>query len=154
MDNEFRKDKLNNGCIVQLRTGERYIYLENAKTFGGEMNILISLDEFFFININDYDENLKHEIDKRLDIMKICNYRYAGDNLFCHFGENTKGKLWTAIREAGEKEDILEEITMKKQKLQEYVIENESLSLESYLRGICVKTNELNELVKRYNSIE
>lgn len=33
MDNEFRKEKLNNGCIVQLRNGDKCIYLENANIF-------------------------------------------------------------------------------------------------------------------------
>lgn len=39
MDNEFRKDKLNNGCIVQLRTGDKYIYLVGTKIKGESENM-------------------------------------------------------------------------------------------------------------------
>lgn len=118
MDNEFRKDKLNNGCIVQLRTGDKYIYLVGAKINGLSGNMFINIKTGAWRSLEEYDDNLRHLDCFLFDILKFCNMDYVGENWIKHIIDNTD--KWTAVREENEEEclkEIMEEIRVETEEL-------------------------------------
>lgn len=131
MNNAFRKDKLNNGCIVQTRDATKYMYLENAYT--GDDNqkedIFIDLKDGSYWELSRYENNLIHRYDKHSDIMKICNMDYVGDNIKKHIINDTDE--WTAVREEKEEE-----------------------CLKKIMEEIRIKTEELNSIMARYEEIK
>lgn len=119
MDNEFRKDKLTNGCIVQLRNGDICIYLENANACFYVKNMFINLANGYWNDIKEYDDDLRSFDGSKYDIVKICNYDYVGTNIFKHIEikqDTTDFKeIWTAERECkGIFEEELEEMGLLK----------------------------------------
>lgn len=122
MDNEFRKEKLNNGCIVQTRNGEEFIFLKNANNGKDKDDMFISLSDFTWILLDEYSFDLKCIELKSLDIIKICDNEYVGANLALHSGKKvikpiSEYKKWTAVREENKEEldEVLEEINTKRE---------------------------------------
>lgn len=106
MDNEFRKDKLNNGCIVQIRAGEKFIFLKSANNDYRKEDVFININDFTWLALNEYSNNLTHLEDNSYDIVKICDYSYVGTNLAKHLANDEDIKHlrlpyidWTAVRE-------------------------------------------------------
>lgn len=115
MDNEFRKDKLTSGCIVQLRNKEKFMYLEKARFYSDKINVFINLNNGKWISLKEYDDDLRNLICSTFDILKICNRKYVGDNLIIHIINNKN--IWTAERECkGIFEEELEEMGLLKDK--------------------------------------
>lgn len=119
MDKEFRKDRLNNGCIVQIRNGKKYIYIEKAKRNGVHENMLVDIKTGCWIRLVDYNDDLIEKYgDSEYDIIKICDMDDVGDNIEKHIINDTDE--WTAEREENEKEDLkemIEEIIEKVDKI-------------------------------------
>ena len=106
MNNEFRKDRLNNGCIVQIRDGSKFIFLKNANNEYRVEDVFIDIEDFTWLALNEYSSNLTHLKDNSYDIVKICDYSYVGTNLARHFANDEDIKHlglpysdWTAVRE-------------------------------------------------------
>lgn len=121
MDNEFRKDKLHSGCIVQLRNKENFMYLEKARFYSDKRNVFINLNNGKWISLKEYDDDLRSFDGSKYDIVKICNYDYVGTNIFKHIEikqDTTDFKeIWTAERECkGIFEEELEEMGLLKDK--------------------------------------
>lgn len=115
MDNEFRKEKLTSGCIVQLRNKEKFMYLEKARFYSNKRNVFINLNNGKWISLKEYDDDLRSLDCSAFDILKICNRKYVGDNFIIHI-INDKN-IWTAERECkGINEEMLEEIGLLKDK--------------------------------------
>ena len=95
----MKKQDLNNGDIVQLRNGEKYIVLKNAKIFNTFDDILIGLETGLNCPLNEYDDDLyiKPRGFSKLDIVKVCSDEYVGDNIRKHIIDNLD--LWTWRRE-------------------------------------------------------
>lgn len=120
MDNEFRKENLSNGCIVQTRDGRKWIYLENVyDTYDNQKkDIFVNLKNGGYWELCRYKDNLIHYYDKDCDIMKICNMNYVGRNIRNHIINDTDE--WTAVREENKEEEldeVLEEINTKREEL-------------------------------------
>lgn len=119
MDNAFIKDELRNGCIVQLRNGEKYMYLASVKNTREEENIFVNIKKGGWIGLSDFNYNLKNKYgNNKYDIIKLCNEDYVGDNIRYHIINDTDE--WTAEREENEKEDLkemIEEIIEKVDKI-------------------------------------
>ena len=131
MDNAFRKDKLNNGCIVQLRNKEKYIYFKDAKWSNGiTEDILANINDSSWLFLDGYNDDLYHPAFKYLDIMKLCDEDFVIHNLENHLKGYDSSK-WTAVREETQEEDLKE-----------------------IMEEIKVKTKELNEIMKRYEELK
>ena len=76
MNNEFRKDRLNNGCIVQIRDGSKFIFLKNANNEYRVEDVFIDIEDFTWLALNEYSSNLTHLKDNSYDIVKICDFFY------------------------------------------------------------------------------
>ena len=63
----FSKKNLDSGNVVEIRNGQRFLY-HNI-----DRNKILSIQGFTYLNLDDYDENLKCKIAylNTLDIMKI-----------------------------------------------------------------------------------
>ena len=120
MDNEFRKDKLSNGCIVQLRNGDKCMYLENANNMCGKADVFIDINDSSWVSLESYDNQLKSKINATdYDVIKICNMNFVGDNIKKQIIVNTDE--WTAVREENKEElDIDKLIKETKIKLEEF----------------------------------
>ena len=120
MDNEFRKYKLNNGCIVETRGGSKYMFLKDVRN-GVEVyeDLFINLETGEYLSLNFYDDTLKdNDFEANDNIVKICDMPYVGDNIRYHIINDTDE--WTAEREENEKEDLkemIEEIIEKVDKI-------------------------------------
>lgn len=130
MDNEFRKENLSNGSIVQTRDGDKYILLKAVRNgLNDYEDLLICLETGNYLPLNYYDNNLKdksYEID--YDVVKICDMNYVGYNFKKHIID--KEEYWTAVRDETQKE------------------------LDEILEEINTKTEELNGLIKRYKELK
>lgn len=102
MSNEFRKENLSNGCIVESRGGRKWIYLENVNINNIKCNVFVSLTNFTFIHLSDYFNNLLYSGSPEYDIVKICDNDYVGVNLRKHIGDDIDNSShtnnWTAER--------------------------------------------------------
>ena len=94
----MRKSNLDNGAIVELRNGDKYILLFNCCTFGNKKDLFISLDDGCYLQLSDYDENLNNCSNKKFDIMKVCRNKYVGSNIRNHISKQNEDD-WTWIRE-------------------------------------------------------
>lgn len=130
MNNTFKKDKLNNGCIVQIRDKDKYIVLKDAKNGTcRKEDVLVNIKTGSLLRLSDYNDNLKEKNGySKFDIIKFCNFDYVRDNFKKHIID--KKEYWTAER--NENEEDLEEI----------------------MEEIKVKTKELNEIMKRYEELK
>lgn len=131
MDDEFRKDKLNNGCIVQTRDGDKYILLKAVRNVIGDYeDLLICLETGNYLLFNYYDDNLKDKNgDIDFDVVKICDMNYVGYNFEKHIID--KEEYWTAVRD-----------------------ENKEKELDEILEEINTKMEELNGLIKIYKELK
>ena len=89
------KNDLKNGSIVELRNGDKFIFLRNIKNDFFK-DCLISLESGCYINFDDYNNDLKDNINRKYDIVKVCQNDYVGDNFRDHIINNTQN--WTWIR--------------------------------------------------------
>lgn len=81
---QFTKSDLKSGDIVELRNGERYIFIKDAKRsqYDNSTDIFIGINSYHCIPSSHYSDNLlKLRGDKSYDIMKISNGFYIG-NIF------------------------------------------------------------------------
>lgn len=121
MDNNFRKAKLSNGCIVQLRNGSKYMLLKDVynSDYRYYEDLLISLNFDGYLQLSDYNENLKDKAgETKDDIIKICDMNFVGDNFKKHI--INKEDYWTVVRDENEEEDLketMEEIIDKLNKI-------------------------------------
>lgn len=96
-EKDMKKSDLKNGAIVETREGNKYILLLNTKLYDDEKPILVNLANGCYLPYLGYNEDLTHN-NKLLDIMKICQHEYVGDNIRNHilkWNEND----WTWIRD-------------------------------------------------------
>ena len=132
MDNNFRKAILSNGCIVQLRDGSKYLLLKDVYNSDVRYyeDLLINLNFDSYLPLSNYNENLKDKCgDTRDDIIKICDMNFVGDNFKKHI--INKEDYWTAERD-----------------------ENKEEGLKEIMEEIRIKTEELNEIMKRYEELK
>ena len=63
----FSKKDLDSGNVVEIRNGQRFLY-HNI-----DRNKILGIQGFTYLNLDDYDENLKCKIVylNTLDIMKV-----------------------------------------------------------------------------------
>lgn len=97
-ENIMKKSDLENGAIVEIRNGDKYILLFNCCKYGDKDDLFISLNNGGHLNFSNYNENLKNCIDKDYDIMKVCQCYYVGDNIRSHILKQNEDD-WTWIRE-------------------------------------------------------
>lgn len=134
MHNEFRKDKLSNGCIVQLKNKEKYIYLQNIKCFNSTRDdIFLNINNFNYLSLNEYTYDLYHGYNKNYTVIKICDKDFVGLNLEQHL---KNGQLdtdeWTAVRDENEEE----------------------LDVDKLLKEIKIKLKEFNKILERYEELK
>nr|DAZ26669.1 MAG TPA: hypothetical protein [Caudoviricetes sp.] len=94
----MKKSDLENGAIVELRNGDKFILLFNCCTFGNKEDIFISLDDGRYLYFSNYNENLNDCSDKKFDIMKVCQHNYVGNNIRSHVLKQGEDD-WTWVRE-------------------------------------------------------
>lgn len=94
----MKKSDLENGAIVELRNGKKYILLFNCCTFGNKEDLFISLNNGCYLQLSDYNEDLKNCDDNDYDIMKVCQNKYVGSNIRNHISKQNEDN-WTWIRE-------------------------------------------------------
>lgn len=70
--------------------------LLNTKLYDNEKPILVNLADGCYLYYLDYNEDLTHD-NKLLDIMKVCQHEYVGDNFRAHIINDTDN--WTWVRE-------------------------------------------------------
>lgn len=93
----MKKSDLKSGAIVETREGNKYILLLNTKLYDDEKPILVNLADGCYLYYLDYNEDLTHG-NKLLDIMKVCQHEYVGDNIRRHILKQNEND-WTWIRE-------------------------------------------------------
>lgn len=96
-EKDIKKSDLKSGAIVETREGNKYILLLKTKSYDNEKPILVNLADGCYLYYLDYNEDLTHD-NKLLDIMKICQHEYVGDNIRCHILKQNEND-WTWIRE-------------------------------------------------------
>ena len=94
----MKKSDLENGAIVELRNGDKYILLFNCCKYGNKENLFISLEDGGYLKFSDYNENLNDCSDKKFDIMKVCQHDYVGNNIRSHVLKQGEDD-WTWVRE-------------------------------------------------------
>ena len=93
----MKKSDLENGAIVEIRNGDKYILLFNCCKHGNKENLFISLEAGGYLQLSDYNENLNDCSRKRFDIMKVCQHDYVGNNIRSHILKRNEDD-WTWIR--------------------------------------------------------
>lgn len=93
----MKKSDLKSGAIVETREGNKYILLLNTKFYDDEKPILVNLEDGCYLYYLDYNEDLTRG-NKLLDIMKVCQHEYVGDNIRRHILKQNEND-WTWIRE-------------------------------------------------------
>lgn len=93
----MKKSDLKNGAIVELRNGDKCILLFNCCNYGDKDDLFISLDDGGYLQLSNYNENLKECSDRDFDIMKVCQHEYVGDNICNHILKQDEDD-WTWIR--------------------------------------------------------
>ena len=101
----MKKSDLKNGAIVKLRNGDKYILLfdYNHPYPHDKDDILISLNDGCWLNISDYDEDLKDCNMSEFDIMKVAQSDYVGDDIYNHIINHNDE--WTWVRDESEDEN-------------------------------------------------
>lgn len=97
-ENIMRKSDLENGAIVEIRNGDKYILLFNCCKYGNKEDLFISLNNGGYLNFSNYNENLNDCDDKDYDIMKVCQNAYVGNNIRSHVLKQGEDD-WTWVRE-------------------------------------------------------
>lgn len=106
----MRKSNLENGTIVELRNGDKYILLFNCCKYGNKEDLFISLDDGCYLKLSNYNENLNDCSDKKLDIMKVAQSDYVGDDIRNHIINHNDE--WTWVRDKDEDESDNESETV------------------------------------------
>lgn len=96
-EKDMKKSDLKSGAIVETREGNKYILLLNTKLYDDEKPILVNLADGCYLHYLNYNEDLTHD-NKLLDIMKVCQHEYVGDNIRRHILKQNEND-WTWIRE-------------------------------------------------------
>lgn len=94
----MKKNDLKNGAIVELRNGNKYILLFDCNYFRGKDDLLISLNDGCCSKLSYYDEDLRDCDDSNLDIMKVAQSEYVGDDIRNHVLKRNEND-WTWIRD-------------------------------------------------------
>jgi hypothetical protein len=103
-EKQFKKSDLKNGDIVELRNGERYVYIEKYKDWSiysiDNDEVIVNLKDGDYSRLADYNDDLRYEDRKncKYDIMRILDM-----SEFC------RKPKWTWEREKTE-EMTLEEV--------------------------------------------
>lgn len=94
----MKKQDLCSGDIVQLRNGEKFIVLKNARYVNKIKDLIISLKGCLYCPLDEYDDDLYFKSGIRAgDIMKVCAYDDTRDNIRIHLVSDLD--LWTWERE-------------------------------------------------------
>ena len=94
----MRKADLRTGDIVLTKDRDIYIVLKDTRLWGTTGDIIVSLKNGNYVNLYDYNDDLKEKDgNSRLDVMKVCSNRYAGDNIREHIIRKTN--IWTWERQ-------------------------------------------------------
>lgn len=81
----MKKSDLRSGDIVKIVSGEKYIVLlRTREDISSSQNMIISLNDGLYIDLDDYDEELKNEADSKYDIIAVDAEDYAGDSIRAH----------------------------------------------------------------------
>lgn len=91
--NIMTKSDLKSGVIVELRNGDKYMFISNAKNKYAK-NSLISLKDGGYLDLDDYNDDLKDCDNANYDIVKICQNDYVGNNFRDHVIKNTDNWTW------------------------------------------------------------
>lgn len=106
----MKKSDLRNGAIVEIRKGDKYMFISDAQNKHAK-NSLISLKDGGYLNLDDYNDDLKDCDNAKYDIVKICQNDYVGNNFKDHVIKNTDN--WTWVR----KEEVVMTISEIEEKL-------------------------------------
>lgn len=98
----MNKSDLRNGAIVKLRNGDKYILLFDSNHPHDKDDVLISLNDGCWLNLSDYDEDLKDCSMSDFDIMKVAQSDYVGDDIYNHIINHNDE--WTWVRDGSEDE--------------------------------------------------
>lgn len=112
----MKKSDLRNGAIVETRNGDKCILLFNCCNYGDKDDLFILLEDGGYLKLSYYNENLKDCSDKDLDIMKVCQNDYVGDNIRSHVLKQDEDD-WTWVREEVREEEIVMTISEIEEKL-------------------------------------
>lgn len=96
-EKDMKKSDLENGAIVELRNGDKYILLFNCCKYRNKEDLFISLNSGGYLEFSNYNEDLKDCDDNDYDIMKLCQHSYVGDNIHSHILKRNEDD-WTWIR--------------------------------------------------------
>lgn len=69
--NNFTKQDIKNGAVVELRNGKRFLKLDN--TLLGLYNNVLKENYTPYLLLDYYEENLRYKTDSNYDIMKVLN---------------------------------------------------------------------------------
>lgn len=108
----MKKSDLKNGAIVELRDGYKYILLFDRTYFDVQDTLLICLDDGCYSKLSYYDEDLRDCDDSNLDIMKVAQSEYVGDDIRNHVLKKNEND-WTWIRDESETVMTISEIEEK-----------------------------------------
>ena len=96
-ENIMKKSDLRNGAIVELRKGDKYmLFLDVENSYA--KNMLVSLKDGGYLDLDDYNDDLKDSDNAKYDIVKICQNDYVGDNIHSHILKQDEDD-WTWVRE-------------------------------------------------------
>lgn len=98
----MNKSDLRNGAIVKLRNGDKYILLFDSNHPHDKDDVLISLNDGCWLNLSDYDEDLRDCSMSDFDIMKVAQSDYVGDDIYNHIINHNDE--WTWVRDGSEDE--------------------------------------------------
>lgn len=96
-EKDMKKSDLKSGAIVETRDGNKYILLLKTKSYDNGKAILVNLANGSYLPYLGYNGDLTYH-KKLLDIMKVCQHEYVGDNIRSHILKQDEDD-WTWIRE-------------------------------------------------------
>lgn len=111
-EKQFKKSDLKSGDIVELRNGDRYILIKNAKhnQYDTPIDVFMSINKFGSIPLSWYSDSLLNSNgDKSYDIMKISDSFYIPNIFRTHPSGTLVVPDWAWEREETE-EMTLEEV--------------------------------------------
>lgn len=103
----MKKSDLRNGAIVKLRNGDKYILLFDCNYPRGRDNLLISLNDRCWLNLSDYDEDLKDCNMSDFDIMKVAQSDCVGDDIYNHIINHNDEWIWVRDEDEDESETVM-----------------------------------------------
>lgn len=109
---QFTKSDLKSGDMVELRNGEVYIFIKEAKRnqYDNPTDIFIGINSYHCIPLNRYSDNLLNSRgEKSYDIMKISNGFYI-KNIFRPYSSATLATPDWVLERKETEEMTLEEV--------------------------------------------